>query len=174
MQRLLAAGYLVYISIQHMNNSTRLIISITLTVGLGLLGGVFTAPEIHGWFLQLKKPWWNPPNWLFAPVWTSLYALMGIAFYCVWKSRPVTDTKRWAIIIFIVQLGLNFIWSYIFFREHQMGWAFVDIVVLWLAIVCTIAGFSRVHTRAALLLTPYLCWVSFAAVLNYTIWQMNT
>ncbi|MEO5593109.1 MAG: TspO/MBR family protein [Chitinophagaceae bacterium] len=157
-----------------MSNTAKLIISIVLTTGIGLLGGIFTAPEIQTWFLHLNKPLWNPPNWLFAPVWTSLYLLMGIAFYLIWKAKAGIDTKRWAIIIFIAQFALNFMWSYIFFKEHQMGWAFVEIVVLWIAIFCTIIAFSRINTTAAWLLVPYISWVSFAAILNYTIWQMNT
>ena len=157
-----------------MSNAAKLIISIILTVGLGLLGGIFTAPEIPTWFAHLNKPAWNPPNWLFAPVWTTLYLLMGIAFYLAWKAKAGIDAKRWAIIIFIAQFALNFAWSDIFLKDHQMGWAFVDIVVLWLAIICTIVAFSRINTTAAWLLVPYLCWVSFAAVLNYAIWQMNS
>ena len=157
-----------------MSNTAKLIVSVAATVGLGLLGGIFTAPEIQTWYVHLQKPSWNPPNWLFAPVWTILYCMMGIALYLVWKADAVIDTKRWAIIIFIVQFALNFLWSYIFFREHQMGWAFVDIVVLWIAILCTIIGFSKINKTAAWLLVPYISWVSFAAVLNYTVWQMNS
>lgn len=157
-----------------MNNSIKLIISVVLALGIGLLGGIFTGPEIQSWFAQLNKPVWNPPNWLFAPVWTVLYIMMGISFYLVWKTKANADTKRWAIIIFLLQFALNFLWSFIFFREHQMGWAFVEIVVLWIAICCTIIAFSRIHTSAAWLLVPYVCWVSFAGILNYTIWQMNT
>ena len=156
-----------------MNNTTKLILSVVCTVGLGLAGGLFTAPEIQGWFLHLQKPSWNPPNWLFAPVWTTLYILMGIAFFLIWKTKSVADIKQWAIIIFIAQFALNLAWSYIFFKEHQPGWAFVDIVVLWLAILCTIIGFSRVNKLATWLLVPYISWVSFAALLNYTIWQLN-
>jgi translocator protein len=157
-----------------MSDRTKLIISIIATVGLGLLGGIFTAPEIQTWFVHLNKPSWNPPNWLFAPVWTTLYLLMGIAFYLVWKAKSINDKKQWAIIIFIAQFGLNFVWSYIFFREHLMGWAFVDIVILWLAIFCTIIAFRGMNKKAAWLLVPYISWVSFAAVLNYTIWQLNS
>ena len=156
-----------------MSNTTRLVVSLFFTVGLGLLGGLFTAPEIHGWYLHLNKPVWNPPNWLFAPVWTLLYVLMGIAFYLVWKTPAAKDTRRWAMIIFIAQFALNMLWSFIFFRQHRMGWAFADIVLLLLAIFCTIIAFSRIHTTAAWLLVPYICWVSFASILNYTIWQMN-
>src|SRR5450432_249470 len=147
-----------------MTNSIKLIVSILLTVGLGLLGGIFTATEIHGWFAQLNKPSWNPPNWFFAPVWTTLYLLMGIALYLVWKTNANTDTKRWAIVMFIVQFALNFIWSDIFFKQHQTGWAFVDIVVLWLAILCSIISFSKINKTAAWLLVPYISWVSFAAI----------
>lgn len=154
-------------------NRAKLIISILFTVGLGLLGGLFTAPEIHGWFLHLNKPSWNPPNWLFAPVWTILYLLMGIGFYLVWKTKADTDTKQWAMIMFIVQFAMNVLWSFIFFKEHRMGWAFADIVTLWIGVGCTIIGFSRIHKTAAWLLVPYICWVSFAAVLNYKLWQMN-
>jgi benzodiazapine receptor len=157
-----------------MSNSIKLIVSILLTVGLGLLGGIFTVTEIQGWFAQLNKPAWNPPNWLFAPVWTTLYLLMGIALYLVWKTNANIDTKRWAIVIFIVQFALNFIWSDIFFKQHQTGWAFVDIVVLWLAILCSIIAFSKISKTAAWLLVPYISWVSFAAILNYTILQMNS
>src|ERR1700733_8613086 len=119
-----------------MSNRAKLIISIAATVGLGLLGGIFSAPEIQTWFVHLHKPSWNPPNWLFAPVWILLYLLMGIAFYLIWKASAINDKKQWAIIIFIAQFALNFIWSYIFFGEHLMGWAFVDILILWLAIFC--------------------------------------
>lgn len=156
-----------------MNNTTKLSISIVLTVGLGSLGGIFTAPEIPGWFLHLNKPLWNPPNWLFAPVWITLYLLMGISFYLIWKTKAEQDKKQWTIIIFIVQFALNTLWSFIFFKQHQTGWAFVEIVVMWLAILCTIIAFSRIHKTAAWLLVPYISWVSFAAILNYTIWRMN-
>ncbi|HTL09520.1 MAG TPA: TspO/MBR family protein [Chitinophagaceae bacterium] len=156
-----------------MSNTVKLVISIAATVGIGLLGGIFTGPEIQTWFVHLQKPSWNPPNWLFAPVWSTLYLLMGIAFYLIWKSPGAGDGKRWAMIIFIVQFALNFFWSFIFFREHQMGWAFVEIIVLWIAILCTIIAFSRINKTAAWLLVPYISWVSFAAILNYTIWQLN-
>jgi tryptophan-rich sensory protein len=157
-----------------MSNSAKLIISIVLTVGIGLQEGIFTDPGIQNWFLHLNKPAWNPPNWLSTPLWTVLYLLMGIAFYLVWKTKAGIDTKRWAIIIFMAQFALNFLWSYTFFSEHRIGWAFVDIVVWWIAIFCTIIAFSRINTTATWLLVPYISWVSFAAILNFAIWQMNT
>lgn len=156
-----------------MSNMAKLILCIVATVGLGSAGGIFTAAEIQHWYLQLNKPSWNPPNWLFAPVWSTLYLLMGIAVYQVWRTPTVTDTKQWALIIFIVQFALNSLWSFIFFKQHQMGWAFVEIVVMWIAIFCTIIAFSNINKTAAWLLVPYISWVSFAAILNYTIWQLN-
>ena len=129
-----------------MNNTAKLIISIVLTVGLGLLGGIFTAPEIQTWFVHIHKPVWNPPNWLFAPVWTTVLPVNGNMLFTWYGKQSRTDTKRWAIIIFIAQFALNFAWSYIFFNQHQMGWAFVDIVVLWMAILCTIVAFSRINS----------------------------
>ena len=156
-----------------MSNAAKLIISIVITVGVGLQGSVFAVRGIHTWFLYLNKPAWNPPNWLFAVVWTTLYLLMGIAFYLVWTTKAVTDTKRWAIIIFIAQFALNFLWSYSFFSEHGIAWAFVVMVVWWLAIFCTIIAFSRINITAAWLLVPCIGWVSFAAILNYAIWEMN-
>ena len=98
---------------------------------------------------------------------------MGISFYLIWKTKAEQDKKQWTIIIFIVQFALNILWSFIFFKQHQTGWAFVEIVVMWLAILCTIIAFSRIHKTAAWLLVPYISWVSFAAILNYTIWRMN-
>ena len=99
--------------------------------------------------------------------------MMGIALYLVWKTPAGTDTKRWSFIIFFAQFALNLLWSYIFFHDHKMGWAFADIIILLFAIVCTIVAFSRIHTTAAWLLIPYICWVGFASVLNYAVWQMN-
>jgi tryptophan-rich sensory protein len=99
---------------------------------------------------------------------------MGISLFLVWKTAAPTDPKRWAIIVFIAQFALNFLWSYIFFNEHKMGWAFVEIIVMWIAILCTIIAFSRINKTAAWLLVPYISWVSFAAILNYTVWQLNT
>jgi benzodiazapine receptor len=156
-----------------MNNTLKLVICLVFTVGGGLLSGLFTASEIQGWFAGLQKPSWNPPAWLFAPVWTCLYALMGIALYLVWKSNIRSDARTWAVVIFFAQFALNCSWSYIFFHRHQLGWGFVDIIALWIAILCTIIGFARINRVAPWLLVPYIAWVSFAAMLNYSIWQLN-
>lgn len=134
----------------------------------GVIGSVFTISAIPTWYAGLVKPDVRPPNWVFGPVWTTLYALMGIAGYLVWSKR-----RGQALRIFGVQLVLNATWSIIFFGLQSPGWALVNIVALWLAIVGTIKEFYRVSKPAAYLLVPYLVWVSFASYLNYSIWVLN-
>lgn len=151
----------------------RLIIAVLIPLLVGSAGGGFTASEISGWYAQLNKPSWNPPNWLFGPVWTILYILMGIALYLIWKAGVNTSLKQTAVILFAVQLILNFFWSIIFFNQHQIGWALVEIIVMWGFILLTIFSFSRINNTAAWLLVPYISWVSFATILNYTIWKLN-
>lgn len=156
-----------------MNNTIKLVISILIPLIIGGTASLFTTPEIPGWYQSLVKPSWNPPNWLFAPVWTSLYVLMGIALFLVWKSVAPAAQKNGAILLFSVQLVLNFFWSFIFFRQHQLGWAFAEIIFLWLFILMTIFYFAKISNLAAWLLVPYISWVSFAGILNYTILQLN-
>ena len=155
-----------------MNNVSKLIISIALPLLVGFTSGFFTETSEGSWYQSINKPAWNPPGWLFAPVWTTLYLLMGIAFYLVWKA-PAGDNRKTAILLFAGQLLLNFFWSFIFFRLQQPGWAFVEIAVLWIAILLTIFSFATISKTAAWLLVPYISWVSFAAILNYTIWVLN-
>lgn len=120
------------------------------------------------WYDQLIKPALNPPSWVFGPAWTVLYVLMAVAAVLVWRK------KKWnALAIFGVQLALNLIWTPLFFGLHSPSWAFVDIVLLWGAIVWTIVAFSKVSKTAAWLLAPYILWVSFAAYLNFSIWLLN-
>jgi tryptophan-rich sensory protein len=125
------------------------------------------------WYEDLQKPEWNPPSWLFGPVWTLLYILMGIAFYLVWKGKGSSPQKRLAMTLWGVQLLLNFCWSIIFFKLQETGWATVEIALLWLALLATIFAFAPLSRLAAWLLVPYISWVSFAAYLCYTIWQLN-
>jgi len=120
-----------------------------------------------------NKPSFNPPNWIFAPVWTTLYILMGIALYLVWKSTATASIKQTAILLFVVQLTLNFFWSILFFKFQLTGWAFVEIIAMWVAILFTILWFGKISSTAAWLLVPYICWVSFASLLNYSIWKLN-
>jgi len=151
----------------------KLFISILIPVLVGAVAGIFTSSGVEGWYAAANKPSFNPPNWIFAPVWTTLYVLMGIAFYLIWKSDAGHSVKQTAIILFAVQLTLNFFWSLIFFKMHQPGWALAEIVLMWAAILLTILWFGKISSAAAWLLVPYICWVSFAAVLNYAIWKLN-
>jgi translocator protein len=147
-----------------------LIVFLLICFAVAGLGSLATTPNIPTWYANLNKPSWNPPSWVFGPVWTLLYAMMAVAGWLVWK-RVGWGT---AMICFAVQLGLNLAWSFIFFAAHQPGLAFIEIILLWLAIAATIVSFSAVSKTAAGLLVPYLLWVSFAAALNFTIWRLNS
>lgn len=150
-----------------------LIISVCVCQLAGLIGSLATFSAIPTWFVTLKKPSFSPPNWLFGPVWTILYTLMGVSLFLVWQKRG-TDKMVWpAIIIFLVHLGVNALWSIIFFGLKNPGWAFLEIIVLWLMIVISMILFYRIDKVACWLLLPYLLWVSFASVLNYSIWKLN-
>ncbi|MEP6713796.1 MAG: TspO/MBR family protein [Ferruginibacter sp.] len=151
----------------------KFIISVTIPLAVGAVAAFFTTSSVNGWFTTLNKPSFNPPNWLFAPVWTALYIMMGIAFFIAWKSNAVCEVKRRAIIFFFVQLTLNFLWSFIFFYAKQPGWALIDIILLWLSILITIIFFGKISAAASWLLVPYICWVSFATLLNFSIWKLN-
>jgi benzodiazapine receptor len=148
-------------------------ISVVIPLLVGGLGGFFTSSGVNGWYALANKPSFNPPNWIFAPVWTLLYLLMGIALYLVWKSEANKGLKRQAIGLFAIQLVLNFFWSIIFFYAHQPGWAFVEIIALWAMILLTILWFGKISPAAAWLLVPYISWVSFASLLNFAIWILN-
>ncbi len=140
-----------------------------VALAAGWIGSIFVPGE---WYASLTKPTWNPPSAVFAPVWTVLYVLMGVAAWLVWREAGFSGA-RVALSLFVFQLVLNTLWSYLFFGLKNPMVAFLEIVVLWLAIVATVVGFWRVRTGAGALLVPYLCWVSFASVLNYTIWRLN-
>lgn len=144
-----------------------------ICLGAGGLGAVATTPEIDGWYRTVAKPSWNPPDYVFGPVWTTLYVLMAIAAWLVWQPQGFKAASV-PLTLFAVQLVLNCGWSWIFFSMHQIGWAFAEIVVLWLAILATIILFFRRSSIAGALLVPYLAWVSFALALNFAIWRLNT
>lgn len=156
----------------NISSTQKLIISLIATIGIGSLGGIFTIAEIPTWYAGLNKPSFNPPNWLFGPVWTSLYTMMGIAIYLVWK-QPETEIRKKAIQLFIVQFVLNFFWSIIFFSLHSIGAALIEIIVMWIFILLTIIQFSKLSKPAAWLLVPYIAWVSFATLLTASIWKLN-
>jgi translocator protein len=122
------------------------------------------------WYDGLVKPSWNPPSWLFGPVWTVLYLAMAVAAWMVWKRH---GWRGPALPMWCVQLALNAAWSWLFFGLHRPAWAFAEIVVLWLAIAVTLNLFWRIRTTAGWLLVPYLAWVTFAALLNWTLWRLN-
>jgi translocator protein len=145
---------------------------IALCVGGSALIGVTTQGGDSPWYASLNKPSWTPPSWVFAPVWTTLYAAMGVAAWLVWREGG-SRQQRLPLIVFLAQLTLNLAWSPIFFRLQQITWALVGIVALWLSIVMAIRVFVRVPRAAAWLLAPYLAWVSFATVLNAAILWMN-
>lgn len=151
----------------------KLIVSILIPLLVGGISGFFTSSGVNGWYAVANKPWFNPPNWIFAPVWTALYVLMGIALFLVWKAETAKEIKQTAVILFAVQLILNFFWSFIFFRLQLPGWAFAEIILMWIMIFFTILSFGRISSTAAWLLVPYISWVSFATVLNYSIWKLN-
>lgn len=156
-----------------MKNGIKLVISLLLPLAVGGVAGLFTQPEIATWYETIQKPAWQPPNWLFGPVWTVLYVMMGTALYLVWKMDAPSPQKRTAVTLWAVQLGLNFFWSFIFFKHHQIGLALVDIVALWIGILLTILVFARIKRTAAWLLVPYIGWVSFAGILNVAIYRLN-
>jgi benzodiazapine receptor len=151
----------------------KFIITIAGTLALGSLSGLLTADTIGTWYVGINKPAFNPPNWIFGPVWTVLYILMGTAVGLVWTSSAEPANKRRALGAYLVQLVLNFGWSLIFFGLRSPGWAFVEIILLWTAIVWCIRSFGSIHRPAMLMLVPYLLWVSFAAVLNGAIVALN-
>lgn len=172
------------------------VIAITICEGVGLIGALFTAPAIiSGWYGNLVKPELSPPNWIFGPVWTILYLLMGVALFLVWQrnwkvSHQIAFTKKawnkysskfWSgswqkaniILVFAVQLLLNAAWSWFFFGLHNSGLAFFDLLALWVAIIYVIVNFYRVSKSAAWILLPYFLWVSFAGYLNLAIYLLN-
>lgn len=157
-----------------MSNTLKFFISIAIPLVVGGVSGFFTISGVDTWYQTINKPSWNPPNWIFGPVWTTLYVMMGISLFLVWKTETSVELKKIAVILFAAQLLLNFAWSFIFFYLQQPGWALVEIIAMWVFILLTIFAFAQVNKTAAWLLVPYISWVSFAAILNYTIWKLNT
>lgn len=144
----------------------KLVGAITLCEGAGILGSIFTVNSIQNWYAFLNKPSFSPPNYLFGPVWTLLYLLMGIALYLVRKNK-------FAVKLFLVHLVFNTVWSIIFFGLRNIGLAFIDILLMWFTLVYLLFKFYMVRKPAAYLLLPYLFWVSFATLLNYAVWVLN-
>lgn len=147
--------------------------SILIPLIIGYLGSIVTLPQISTWYSTLSKPWWSPPNWLFGPIWTTLYVLMGIALFLVWREGIHRKDVRFAILIFGVQLALSLIWSVVFFSLHALFGSFVIVMLLWLAILANIIAFLIISKWAGLLLVPYIIWVSIASYLNYSVYLLN-
>ncbi len=157
-----------------MSNTLKLIIAIAVPQIVGITSGLASAQGTRDWYPTLVKPWFNPPSWVFGPVWTILYVMMGIAAYLVWRKGLEESGVKTALILFSIQLGLNGIWSLLFFGMRSPGIAFIEIVFLWCAIVATLIAFFRQSKAAGALFIPYWAWVSFAVVLNFSLWRLNT
>jgi translocator protein len=134
--------------------------------------GAIASADAGTFYLRLSRPGWAPPAWLFAPVWTALYTLMGVSAWLVWRAHGF-KAHRTALVLFILQLAANSLWTWIFFSWHQGAMALIEILLLWCLIVATVASFWRIHRLAAVLLFPYLAWVTFATALTFSTWQLN-
>ena len=155
-----------------MNKIIKIILCIAITLSIGAISGIATASSVNGWYLTLNKPVFNPPNYLFGPVWTLLYTLMCISFYLILQSHTSILRTR-AIIIFCIQLFLNFCWSFLFFKFQLLGVAFIEIIFIWFSIIIMIVTFYKINKIASYIQIPYLLWVSFASILNGSIWLLN-
>jgi tryptophan-rich sensory protein len=155
-----------------MGNALALVGFVAAGLVAGAVGGLATAAGLRDWYPALDKPSWNPPGWVFGPVWSVLYVLIGVAAWLVWRERADAAVGV-ALGVWALQLVLNSVWPWLFFGLHLPGWAFAEILVLWAAIAATIVLFRDASPAAAWLLVPYLAWVSFAALLNGAIWRLN-
>lgn len=156
-----------------MNKWGKLLISILGCELAGILGSVVTAPAISTWYITLNKSPLNPPPWIFGPVWTVLYLLMGVSLFLLWKKGFTNKKRKKALTIFFIQLSLNVAWSFLFFGLHSPIFGLLDIVLLWVAILATILAFMKISKIAAYLLLPYFAWVSFATILNASVVILN-
>ena len=150
----------------------RLLLLVALCLMIGFLGSLATRTSVSSWYVELSKPSWTPPDWLFGPVWTALYILMAVAAWLVWRKANSVDMKL-ALGLFAVQLLLNLLWSFLFFGMRWPGGALIEIAILLVAILAVAWAFARVSALAGWLLAPYLACVSFAAVLNFETWRRN-
>lgn len=155
-----------------MKSYPKLIISVIITLSAGFLGSFFTSSSIDTWYASLNKPSFNPPNWLFVPVWTSLFILIGISFYLVWRKN-FGGRRNLAVGVYSIQLSLNLLWSFFFFGLENPFFALMEIILLWAFILANMNIFYKISKPAAFLLLPYLFWVSFALILNYFIFKLN-
>lgn len=150
-----------------------LLLFVAVSEFAGLIGSLFTTPAIPKWYAGLQRSALNPPSWVFAPVWTTLFVLMGVAAFLVWRERGNRREVKNALSVFGLQLALNALWSVIFFGWRSPSFAFLEIILLWLAIIWTTVLFYRISRPAAYLFVPYLLWVTFAAYLNFAVAALN-
>jgi tryptophan-rich sensory protein len=155
-----------------MKPSLKLTLCILLPLTVGGISGYATASSINTWYASLNKPFFNPPNYLFGPVWSSLYILMGITYFLILQS-PKSHERKKALQVFYVQLVLNFCWSFLFFKFQLLGTALVEILCMWIAILFMIITTKKINPTAAYLQLPYIAWVSFATALNTALWYLN-
>lgn len=158
-----------------MNKYTRILVLVATCLVVGYFSSLVTQESVNTWFPTINKPSFNPPGWLFAPVWTALYIMMGIAGGLVWHeiNSPRREEVKKAMLFFAIQLALNALWSYLFFGLKNPLLALIEIVLLWLLIYETYAKFGKINKISGYLFVPYLLWVSFASVLNASIWWLN-
>jgi translocator protein len=156
-----------------LNKTQKILISVVTCLGIGFISGQITKSAIIDWYPMIKKPFFNPPNWVFAPVWTMLYVIMAVGAALVWDKIDRNNLVKTALRYFVIQLVLNSLWSILFFGLHNPGLALIEIVLLWLMIYETYIQFGKIDKMAANLLIPYLGWVGFATILNASIWFLN-
>ncbi|MCX6170220.1 MAG: tryptophan-rich sensory protein [Ignavibacteriales bacterium] len=154
------------------SNIIKLAVSLLLPLSVGAVAGMFTSQAVPTWYASLNRPSFNPPNWVFGPVWTSLYILLGISFFLIWKEAASKE-RNLAIKVFSIQMLLNFSWSFLFFYFNLIGTALVEIILLWISIAAMIYLFCKIKPAAAYLNIPYLLWVSFATILNAGYYFLN-
>ncbi|KUG19187.1 MAG: tryptophan-rich sensory protein [Methanomicrobiaceae archaeon] len=150
-----------------------LIAAVLISLSAGFIGSIFTEPAIPGWYAQLEKPPFTPPEWAFGPVWTTLYILMGISVFLIWRAGWQRRDVRYGIGLFGLQLAVNALWSYLFFGLQSPLLGLIDIVALWVLLLVTILWFARISRAAAALLVPYILWVTIATYLNAGIFLLN-
>jgi translocator protein len=151
----------------------KLVVSIVACLAAGAIGSVFTRRAIPTWYAALEKPPFTPPNWLFAPVWTLLYILMGVSAFLVWCVGLENRKVKIALVVFLIQLVVNALWSVVFFGMESPFFGLIVISILWITILATVIMFFRISRVASVLMWPYLLWVSFALILNASIWLLN-
>lgn len=154
------------------SHTIKLIISILLPLSVGAIAGMFTSQAVPIWYASLNKPSFSPPNWVFGPVWTTLYILLGISFFLIWKEEASKE-RDLAIKVFSIQMLLNFAWSFLFFYFNLIGAALIEIILLWISIASMIYLFYKIKPVAAYMNIPYLLWVSFATILNAGYYFLN-